>query len=135
MKLTRLIKLKFNSFKSRIHGDTNLIFYGSDRSGKTECVLREARKHGDKILIVSDILRDADMLKMKLQGMNVYTAARPYLDKCRGISFETVLIDNARCMDSVYASLIGIIFQRVIITMESGVKIINHNNFKTIRFI
>ena len=135
MKLTRLIKLKFNSFKSRIHGDTNLIFYGSDKSGKTECALREARKHGGKILIVSDTLRDADKLKTKLQGMDVYTAAKPYFDKCRGISFETVLIDNARCMDSVYASLIGIIFQRVVVTMGSDVKIANHNNFKTIRFI
>ena len=135
MKLTRLIKLKFNSFKSRIHGDTNIIFYGSDKSGKTMCALREARKHGGKILIVSDTLHDADKLKMKLQGVDVYTATRLNLDRCRGISFETVLIDNANCMDSVYASLIGIIFQRVIVTMGSDVKIMNHNNFKTIRFI
>ncbi len=138
--LTKLLKIKFNSFKSRFHKkNTNLIFYGAPKSGKTECALREVRKHGNNILIIADTMREADRLKWelmrKMPESRIHIATRPCLVKERGNMFDAVLVDNAKCMEAVYASLENIVFSVVVATIENDAITIPKNNFKRIKFI
>lgn len=139
-KLTKLLKIKFNSFKSRFHKkNTNLILYGAPKSGKTECALREVRKHGNNILIVADTMKEANRLRWelmkKMAESKIHTATRFCLEKEYGNMFDAVLVDNANCMEAVCASLVNIVFNVVVATIENDIVTVPKNNFKRIKFI
>lgn len=121
--MTKLLKIKFNSFKSRFHKkNTNLIFYGTPKSGKTECALWEA-----------DRLKWELMKKMPESRIRI--ATRFCLEKEKGNMFDAVLVDNAKCMEAVYASLVNIVFSVVIATIGNDIVTVPKNNFKGIKFI